>query len=263
MTLTDLMPLAESMLPKLCVDNIEPLAKGLSNKNYVLQTNQGKLLLKCYTGGVPEVILHVQNELADIGVTHSVKSYDCNKRSALFEFIEEAVPFKMLDEDIIRCLASVHEYRSVKHTTPVDVVSFVKQLDKGEQEYAEHHTLRALSLISALPRELAFCHNDLVFDNLINAEQGAKFIDFEYAQYNDIYFDLAALSCSFDLDEQGQSRLLKTYYKHRNLTCPQYAQDKLLAYQIVYLRLSIKWYQLRAANSHALPLISRLKNLLD
>ncbi|TMP45130.1 hypothetical protein CWB96_04180 [Pseudoalteromonas citrea] len=259
----DLTALAQALLPTLHVERIERLARGLSNDNFLLQTNQGKLLLKCYKGKVPVPFLNIQNALADMGITQSVRAYDCDKRIALFEFIEEVAPFTALDVSLIQCLVTLHEYQGLDNTVPVDIISFVKKLTLKELECAEHHMLQAVKLIESLPRDLAFCHNDLVFDNLLNADHGPRLIDFEYAQYNDVYFDLAALSCSFNLDTQAQNALLKTYYAHRHLTLPDYAIGKLLAYQIVYLLLSIEWYQSRGAYSYARPLIARLHSLVD
>ncbi|KAF7772272.1 hypothetical protein PCIT_a2314 [Pseudoalteromonas citrea] len=258
----DLISLAQSMLPTLRVDDITYLDKGLSNKNFLLQTSKGKLLLKCYQDEIPVWLLKIQSALADLGISQSLIAYDFEKKVALLEFIDEVAPFFELDLGIIECLVTLHEYQDVDSTAPINILGFVKQLNTGSNILAEHHISWAISLIEALPQELAFCHNDLVFDNLLNTEHGAKIIDFEYAQYNDVYFDLAALSCSFNLDTQEQCALLKTYYIHRHLPLPHYANNKLLAYQVVYLLLSIEWYQSRGAHSYASPLIARLQSLV-
>ncbi len=47
-----------------------------------------------------------------------------------------------------------------------------------------------------MPFNAGFCHNDLVKDNIIVNASGMYLIDFEYAQTNDVYFDLAALAVS-------------------------------------------------------------------
>ncbi|MBE0369606.1 phosphotransferase [Pseudoalteromonas aurantia] len=253
----------EALLPGIRIDNIVRLYKGFNNDNFLLSSDRGALLMKCYRGGLSQPLLDAQHALAAQGITQAVIAYSTEAHTAIFEFFTQKKPFVNLDEKIVRSLVKLHEYQGFLDHEKLDIVQQVMQLDMCQLMYAKDQCDRAVSVINLLPEDLAFCHNDLVYDNLINADTGAKIIDFEYAQYNDIYFDLAALSCSFDLGEIECAALLQQYYMLRNIHMPDYAGTKLKAYQIAYLLLSINWYQNKGAHTHASPLKNKLMSLLD
>lgn len=62
------------------------------------------------------------------------------------------------------------------------------------------------------PTPWAFCHNDLVKENcLFEGDLNVLFIDWEFAQQHNPWFDLAAIILYFDLNEQDAKQFLESY----------------------------------------------------
>ena len=248
------------LLPTLKVDKIERLDKGLSNDNFLVLCCQGKYVLKCYRKMPSTSLLDTQQCLAQQGITQRLIAYDKQACIAILEFIDEVKPFAKFETDIVAKLIKVHQY-DAKSAPRLNVKALLQQLDMKRFGFATQAQQWALSTMDALPEEIAFCHNDLVLDNIINSHTGAKLIDFEYARNNDIYFDLAALACSYNLDANDTQFLIATYYSLRQSCIPWYANKKLLAYQLAYILLCIDWYDARGAMSYITPLIDRFVRL--
>ncbi|MEN8304555.1 MAG: choline/ethanolamine kinase family protein, partial [Campylobacterota bacterium] len=58
----------------------------------------------------------------------------------------------------------------------------------------------AFAVLENYPKEMLLCHNDLNPKNIIFSNKNVKFIDWEFAGINDLYFDLACVSVEFDLN---------------------------------------------------------------
>ena len=132
--------------------------------------------------------------------------------------------------------------------------------------YQQHASLieQSLAYIAAAPKDMGFCHNDLVKENIIVNESGMFLIDFEYAKSNDVYFDLAALVVSFGLNESQQLQLLKNYQscvcEHREFNL---SLEKLAAFHAVFLLLCICWYEQRGAMDKVVPLLTQLNHFIE
>ncbi|WP_158678142.1 phosphotransferase family protein [Pseudoalteromonas sp. T1lg23B] len=251
-----------SIKPELTIYQLKPLNKGLSNDNFWLDSSLGPLLLKSYRSHFPLSALKAQQRLAiETQVTQPVIMWHNEEKLALFAFAPETT--KSLDLDsVLRCLLEIHAFSADIECETLDIGNLLQEMDMTPYSFAEQALNWAQNKISSLPKNMAFCHNDLVKDNIIGVAQGIKFIDFEYAGYNDIFFDLAALSSSFKLTTAQQNDMLDAYFSHKQLSTPEYATDKLLAYQIGYLLLSIQWYENRGYVELAAPLRLQLQRLV-
>ena len=88
-------------------------------------------------------------------------------------------------------------------------------------------------------------------------------IDFEYAQTNDVYFDLAALAVSFNLNEQSKKALLNNYKNSVDKKSTFYPSiDKLNYYKLFFLVLCIAWYEERSITSKSIMLRAQLNKLV-
>jgi thiamine kinase-like enzyme len=109
-----------------------------------------------------------------------------------------------------------------------------------------------------------FCHNDLVKDKIIVNASGMYLIDFEYAQTNDVYFDLAALAVSFDLNERSEQSLLNNYKNCIDKTNKfEPSIDKLDYYKLFFLVLCIGWYEERSITNKSITLRAQLTKLVN
>jgi len=62
------------------------------------------------------------------------------------------------------------------------------------------------------PQPLRPCHNDLLNANFIDAREGIRIVDWEYAGMGDVFFDLANFSVNHGLDDEQNRLLLEAYF---------------------------------------------------
>ncbi|KNC66764.1 phosphotransferase [Pseudoalteromonas ardens] len=252
----ELSALIKQAFPDITISALRPLNKGLSNKNYYLEQAQQGFLLKHYSGVIPVHALQAQAQLAQLGVAQPLAGYHVQTRLALFEFLPQRDEPLCLSDNLLAKLHTLHGF----------VRPQLAQLDLSAALSEAAQVLEGISDVSTLGQRLmqfepdiCFCHNDLVKDNMLVTAQGPVFIDFEYAQYNDRYFDLAALCVSFSLSVREGNQMLKRYFSLAQRLLPEYAEDKLKCYVEVYLVLCFAWYQQRGLASYADPLLVLLK----
>ncbi|KAF7787833.1 hypothetical protein PRUB_a2334 [Pseudoalteromonas rubra] len=247
----ELSALIRQAFPDITISALRPLNKGLSNKNYYLEQVQQGFLLKHYSDAIPVHALQAQALLAQLGVAQPLAGYHVQTRLALFEFLPQRDDPLCLSDSL---LTKLHTLHGLVHPQ-------IGQLDLSVALSEAAQVLEGASDVFALSQRLAqfepdicFCHNDLVKDNMLVTAQGPVFIDFEYAQYNDRYFDLAALCVSFSLSVREGNQMLKRYFSLAEVPLPEYAEDKLNCYVEVYLLLCLAWYQQRGLVSYLKPL---------
>jgi thiamine kinase-like enzyme len=102
------------------------------------------------------------------------------------------------------------------------------------------------------------CHNDLVPDNCFANAQGSLFIDWEYAQTNNPWFDLAAIIyyCHLNSDQIG---LLLTAYQHEQIDHSN--TSMLIASQCAVLWCDILWHINRSGHSGLNQKLEQLQSI--
>jgi thiamine kinase-like enzyme len=73
------------------------------------------------------------------------------------------------------------------------------------------HSRRIEAAFATSPMATVPCHNDLLPGNVLFGER-VWLIDFEYAGMNDVFFDLGNLSVNCELSNEGDERLLRSYF---------------------------------------------------
>lgn len=246
--------------PQLEAHSITPLLSGLSNDNYLVRCQQTAFLFKHYRQHWPEIGLATQQYFAKQGFCPAPVWLEANNRIAIFNYIEGNIAQNYHD-DLLKQLVAVHQY-PVK-TTPMDISSELTYYKDCAlyQRYSEV-VAQALRMIAKCPIALGFCHNDLVRENIIINEYQTYLIDFEYAQTNDVYFDLASLVVSFNMT-QGETQQLLDGYQQQLKQPSQFYNSlvKLQCYQVVFLVLCICWYEQRAVTDKVVLLRAQLDKL--
>ncbi|PCK29739.1 phosphotransferase [Pseudoalteromonas piscicida] len=242
------------------IDKLEKLTKGVSNKNYLLVSKGEKYLLKCYSHGVPVAALKAQNILAVQGITSKVLQYDLQTRMAVFTFMPEVCGSPSLNTSLLEQVLQVHQLELEVYEV-LDLVGYIQTVDEPIHQLLDIEWL--VKTLTGLPEDIAFCHNDLVESNIIQSPEGIRLIDFEYACHSDIFFDLAALVCSFNYDTQRAMTVVESYFALKEQPMPVYAQLKLTVFCQAYLIVSIQWYEQRGIANEAKKLRQLLKLWVD
>ncbi|MGB1293665.1 MAG: phosphotransferase [Pseudoalteromonas sp.] len=249
--------------PQLAITHTERLHSGLSNDNFLVRTSNHGYLLKCYREHWPVVGLAAQKKFAALSVCSTPLWTDQAQQIAIFEYIEGTTAQSELNHQLISKLVQLHQHSVL--TEPMDI--------KYELDYYQSTTLyeyyqgvieHALARIYTFKKDLGFCHNDLVKENIIENDTGVYLIDFEYAKSNDVYFDLAALAVSFKLNQKQKIDLLNVYQKKRSHSVDFHPSvDKLICYEVVFLVLCICWYSARNVDDKVTTLRAQLDDLIS
>lgn len=244
----------------------ERLHSGLSNDNFLvraaLNNQQYAYLLKSYRDHWPTLGLAAQARFAQMQLCPKPLWLDKANRLAIFEYIEGDTAQSNYTPELIKKLVGLHCHNVVSEAMNIKQELDFYQHTALYQQYSQTVGV-AVAEIEKLPRDEGFCHNDLVKENIIENLQGMFLIDFEYAKTNDVYFDLAAIAVSFELDREGKQQLLKTYQQQLPLSQRFYCSiNKLEYYQVVFLVLCVCWYSDRSINEKVMPLCAQLDALI-
>ena len=207
--------------------------QGYSNKNYVFTYQSSKYLLR-------QFILQDRDRKLEFQV--QFMAYE--KRLAAKPIVLD------LDEGLMICefLAGEHKTALSKKELTLLVqelkILHTMKLDKNPLnitalfESPSVEVRQNLKRIEAFPKELVLCHNDLNPKNLLFSIQSLKFIDWEFADMNDLYFDLAAVSVEFSLELLDEAYMLTLYFGKSG-----WNKKKLDAYKIIYKALCKQWFK--------------------
>lgn len=258
----ELINVCRAFLAPHTIVNIDKLHKGLSNENYLIQTQSHTYVLKYYKTRWPQQGLQAQDRLSKQRVCPAPVWLNEPDMQAAFEYIEGHTATLLMPSNLVRKLAKMHSFDvDAPHMNISHELSDYKS--HSAFKHYEQHLKKALATVACMPVNLGFCHNDLVKENIIVNSQDVYFIDFEYAKKNDVYFDLAALTVSFDLGRNEQISLLEAYKEHSCFKTKFYLSvDKLNCFKCFYLLLCICWYEQRAINNRSIVLRAQLDELV-
>ena len=240
-------------LPQESVQTLTYQPQGLSNDNYCLVTNKHTYLLKFYRHPLPIAQLKIQQALSQLGICPQVLIVDEGNNVALFDYLEGEKCAHFDVNKMVALLSTLHQHQDQSESLVI-CDNF-----KGYQHLPEYTFFNSLiteletSLIQ-YPNHIGYCHNDLEISNFIRCQHPDKWflLDFEYANNNDVFFDLAAISLSFSLTDTQQNEFLKAYLTVNNINFDFIqAQKKLVTYQLIYLLLCYFWYVSRQLDSQA------------
>ena len=121
---------------------------------------------------------------------------------------------------VLNALTHLHGCAAPAGTPKIDIEAgfqlYLEQLGVSPEPFVAHlEKLQQQVALSALSHVL--CHNDLVAGNILMTEQGALFIDFEYAGLNHPYFDLCSVWTSLFEQQIPRHLVLRRYTELRNL----------------------------------------------
>jgi homoserine kinase type II len=211
------------------VADFEPIAAGITNSNYSLQTDRGSFVLTLYehhSDDELDYMLHLQCHLAKRGVLCSVPVKD--RRGELFSSLNNrpvAIIHRLNGEvktspELQQCaligteLAKFHlagrDLELVRaNPRGLDWIIAVRDvlldnLDNNDLGIVETTLLAAQRLdLESLPR--GAIHGDLFHDNaLFDGEKLGGILDFDYACTDSFALDLAVLLNDWCIDEHGQ-----------------------------------------------------------
>ena len=103
--------------------------------------------------------------------------------------------------------------------------------------FKEKKIKKAFILLEKEPKEYALGHNDLHAKNIIFSKNSIKLIDWEYARYSDIYFDLVSIIIEYKLNRKDSATFLRSYFERKEVN-----YKKIKAFTLIYKELWRLWF---------------------
>lgn len=216
--------------------NLIPLHKGLSNKNYILTYNNTSYFLSISSNRNRIVETENLNLAASLNLAPNVVfSHD---NILLTTWINGTMPtiLEYNSTDFIKLLTNnlhtLHSQTSNNLFNPFKDIHLKLKYCKDNSIPIPKEMDTIISTVNRLNKTLCLninyglCHNDLNVSNMIIQNNNLLFIDFEYAGYCDIFYDLATIS--WMLTPSSIPVLLKFYFN--KLTIEIYLKLKMYLY---------------------------------
>lgn len=206
---------------------LKEFSQGLNHRTYLLKADQQHWVLKIFSAdGQQEVT--AQTQAAQMGIAPNIVHVAASYRYVLMQWLPadclaDFPPSTKLTPETLTALATalhrLHQSKQRASTetteTPFNILSFCEEYltTAGEKAQRYHPSIRPLLesfLQDTTPH--CFCHNDLVRENCFIAKDKAWFIDWEYADWHNPWFDLAAIVSYSELSEQQARAFIKAYH---------------------------------------------------
>jgi len=247
---------------------VRTFTAGLNHASYLLQVAQQKLVLKIFTNPQPNAI-RAQQWAAKLGLAPNINFVSQEHDLILMQHVESDTinATKIRSEDLVKfgaALKLLHHSPSEslhKELGEFDLLQFCHEYLHGlDEEIKTLHTrlLPALEPFINDTTAWTLCHNDLVSENCFVERGKVVFIDWEYAQLHNPWFDLAGIVLYFDLS-QKQAKVLFDGY--------QYGWSEKVATPIYYstlialLWIDILWHLAKYGMNYSLSMQSKWARL--
>ena len=206
--------------------------QGHANRVYLLQTKRKKYLLRHFQIDIDRKReFNIQTKLYRKKIAPKPILLDLNNGVMISEFIEGTHKIKLNQQELkkmAQLLKKVHKTKTNQKRN-----SFRKNFSFNHKKVK-----RAFILLEKEKKEYALGHNDLHPKNIIFTKRTIKLIDWEYARYSDIYFDLVSIIIEYKLNKKDTLTFLRSYLGKRKIN-----QKKIKAFTLIYKELWRLWFK--------------------
>ncbi|GAA6136738.1 hypothetical protein NBRC116583_04850 [Arenicella sp. 4NH20-0111] len=223
---------------------ISVFTAGKNHLTALLSHNNDKLVLKIFDHSFEQAVI-AQTRASKLGIAPKVLF--SQKPVALMEYVNTEQPSL---ESTAQALTLLHSipitdqkpfdlkgfYASYLENAPRSIKAWHEQLTGLVDEFLTH------------PISVCFCHNDLVNENCLGSNDQAIIIDWEFAQANNPWFDLAAIILYRDLSLDEAKAFLSAY---SNDWSDQTSERIFLSSQLTLLWGDLLWHLHKYGNDYA------------
>ena len=225
---------------------ISQLKGGITNKLFRIRSEKGDYTVRIY-GDKTDLFInrdyeaHTQHEMSKTGVCGNLIKYLPEKGVTIVEFIDDAIVLTnehFLDESlypiITEAIRKIHfSDKKLKQVfNPlIEVMKMSAILARLNVEYKEfdiaetiQRLIKLSSVINLPETEYVPCHNDLLADNFILIEPGARdkydspmyIIDWEYGGMAPRYYDIADMFQEILVPRDTEKKIVAAYCQKEN-----------------------------------------------
>lgn len=224
--------------------------QGVCNIIYKVTTKEKTYLLRVFKN-THKTLDERKNEFK---IQNMANSYQLTSKAFLIDlkngfmicdflkgFHKEKLTFNDLNLLTLK-LKKLHKikYKQKPYSLKKDFKYYKNSLKDEKSQKIIYKSLKELKKLEKYPSSKVLCHHDINYKNVLFSNNDLKFIDWEFACINDLFFDLANICIEFKLTKNQEIFLLKRYFlklKKENIL-------KLNSYKIIYTNLWILWFKL-------------------
>ena len=239
---------------------------GMSNKNFKVTKGKLEYVLRVPGNGSEGMVVrsneeHNSMQACKMGINPPIRYFNAKTGIKLADFVKNAEtlngatiqrPSSM--KKIVKIFQTLH-HSHVRFGNEFNVFNEIRNYERLLEEcngtmyegYEDHRekVLRLEDYLNKLGVSIKPCHNDLVAENFLKAEDGTIYlIDWEYSGMNDPMWDIAALFLENNFSEENQDYFLSHYFNGKE---PENARKKIFVYQILMDWLWSLWTVIKEA----------------
>lgn len=225
---------------------------GMSNKNFKVTKGVYEYVLRVPGIGAEGMVVRSneeQNSLqaCKMGINPPIRYFNSETGIKLADFVKNAEtlnratiqrPSNMKKiANIFRTLHHSHVRFGNEFNVFKEILNYEYLLEKAEGKMYEGYepirkkVFQLEDYLNQLGVSVKPCHNDLVAENFLKAEDGTIYlIDWEYSGMNDPMWDIAALFLESNFTDESKDYFLSHYFDGNE---PENARKKILVYQIL------------------------------
>ena len=239
---------------------------GMSNKNFKVTKGVYEYVLRVPGIGAEGMVVRSneeQNSLqaCKMGINPPIRYFNSETGIKLADFVKNAEtlnratiqrPSNMKKiANIFRTLHHSHVRFGNEFNVFKEILNYEYLLEKAEGKMYEGYepirkkVFQLEDYLNQLGVSVKPCHNDLVAENFLKAEDGTIYlIDWEYSGMNDPMWDIAALFLESNFTDESKDYFLSHYFDGNE---PENARKKILVYQILMDYLWTVWTCIKGA----------------
>ena len=210
--------------------------QGYNNTIYLLETKTSRYIVRILSDEDRdrdrELEYRVQREAYSLGIGAKPILLDTIHGIMVSRYIAGTHHSRLNHAEIVALATAI----KTLHTIEIDssTVSPREMIDPQTPQLDS-----AMRYIDTQELEIVLCHHDLNPQNILFGDNKATLIDWEYANHDDRYFDLASIVVEFGLGEESIAVFMDIYFG----TSSKLNSQKLDAYCTVYRAVCDQWWQ--------------------
>jgi len=205
--------------------------QGHCNNNYLLQTpHQNYLVREFKLSNNRKAEFRVQQLAYKKKIASKPLILDEENGLMICEFIEGKHQTKLSQQQLKKMATLLKKLHQVKINQKEN--SFKKSFT-----FKHKKVKKAFIVLDKQPKEYALGHNDLHPKNILFHKKNIKLIDWEYARYSDVYFDLVSIIIEYKLNIKDTKTFLRSYFVGKKIN-----HKKVEAFTLIYQELWKIWF---------------------
>lgn len=239
---------------------------GMSNKNFKVTKGRQEYVLRVPGNGSEGMVVRSNEEQNSIqackmGINPPIRYFNAETGIKLADFVKNAETLNGATIQRPSCLKKIANIFKTLHNSHVrfgnefnvfnEIHNYEHLLEQCNGKMYEGYepvrekVFKLEDYLNQLGVSVKPCHNDLVAENFLKAEDGTIYlIDWEYSGMNDPMWDIAALFLENSFSDESQEYFLTHYFEGKE---PKNARTKIFVYQILMDYLWAVWTVIKEA----------------